>query len=498
MDRHQFLSATLLAIAIAMPAHGAVDDARAKGLKWLVQTQKGDGSFNGLQGLAVQATAASVEAMLAGGMGSSPQHGRALSWLSNASGGSIDSRAWQVTAMAAAGRDASSIAGSIRDERNTSTAKAGAISTGNTALWGPFPGYAASAIDTALAFGALRNAGIAYANDTTELTVTALCHILPAQLAASPWNGAWPYALPQNGQPSHALSGSLAATALMLYEIKRQRQGGRFISGSVCSKTSPSAIDAALVSAKIWLVAQVNADGGFAERNPSTGVLEASSPMSTALAVRTLALFAAEGDSASTTAVVNARNWLAGQQNPDGSWRGDPFVTARVLAALPVAAGAQLADADNDGLPDVVEQQLGTQTTVADAQGVLATHANAQPGLTATSFSASGSLGEPFTYTLSAGGGTGPFTYTRTAGALPPGLILAANGQIAGTPSNTGSYAFDYEIADATGATTLVIGRIDIVDIYASSGDSDAPIPAWALLALGGALFAAIRRKSAG
>ena len=67
MDRQYFLVAALLMTAVSLPSHAAtVDEARANALKWLVQTQKGDGSFSGLQGLETQATAASVEAMLAG------------------------------------------------------------------------------------------------------------------------------------------------------------------------------------------------------------------------------------------------------------------------------------------------------------------------------------------------------------------------------------------------------------------------------------------------
>lgn len=493
------LIAAVLALCVA-PIHAAtiIDDARANGLKWLVQTQKGDGSFSGLQGLDTQATAATVEAMIAGGLAKSPQYGRALSWLANAPGGSLDSRAWQATALAAAGRDATMIAGAIRDERNTATAKAGSITTGNTALWGPFPGYTASMPDTALAFGALRSAGVAYTNDTTDLTVTVLCNTLGAQLTASPWIGSWPYALPQNGQPNHALNGSLGATALTLFELKKQRQASRFLNGSACSRTSPAAIDTAMANAKTWLIAQANADGGLAERSPQSGALETSSPVATAFAVRALALFSAEGDAAANTAVTNARNWLVAQQNADGSWRGDPFVTARVLAAFAVATGDQVADIDNDGLPDVVEQRLSSQIAVADAQGSLATNANAQAGVTATSFSVAGTLGQTFSYTLSASSGTAPFSYARTGGALPPGLALAANGLITGTPSSAGSYAFDFEITDAGAAKTLVIGRIDIAALTSDSGgDSDAPIPAWALIAFGGALLAAIRRKAA-
>lgn len=500
MNRQQlritYSSSLLLALTVALPAQATVDDARDKGIKWMVQTQKGDGSFAGSQGLEVQSTSAAVDAMLAAGMTRSPQYARALAWLANAPGGSLDSRAWQASALAAAGRDATTIAGTIRDERNIFVVQSGGSPTSGGATWGAYPGYGASTIDTALGYGALRSAGVSYTNDTSNLTVTALCNILPAQLTSSPWGGAWPYALPESGQPSNATTGSLAATAIMLYELKKQRQAGRFLSGTVCGKTSPGAIDTAMTNAKAWLIGQINTgDGGFAERNPQTGSLEASAPVATAMAIRALALFSAEGDSASTTAITNARTWLAAQQNADGSWKGDPFVTARVVAALPVATGTQLTDSDQDGLPDVVEQQLGTQILVADAQGQLDPNANAVPGINATSFSASATLNTAFNYFVSAPGGNGPFTFVPVNGALPPGLTLASSGQISGVPSALGSYAFDYEVTDAANAKTLVIGRIDVT--AASPSDGDVPVPPWALVALGAGLLGAMRRHGA-
>lgn len=495
MKLQKITCSLLLAMTVALPAQATVDDARAKGIKWMVQTQKGDGSFAGSQGLDVQSTSAAVDAMLAAGMTRSPQYARALAWLANAPGGSLDSRAWQASALAAAGRDATTIAGTIRDQRNIFVVQSGGAPTSGGATWGAYPGYGASTIDTALGYGALRSAGVSYTNDTSNLTVTALCNILPAQLTSSPWGGAWPYALPESGQPSNATTGSLAATAIMLYELKKQRQAGRFLSGTVCGKTSPGAIDTAMTSAKTWLIAQTNSDSGFAERNPQTGNLEASAPVATAMAIRALALFSAEGDSASTTAITNARTWLAAQQNTDGSWKGDPFVTARVVAALPVATGTQLTDSDQDGLPDVVEQQLGTQILVADAQNQLDPNANAVPGITATSFSVNGVLGVPFSYIVSASGGNGPFTFARVNGTLPPGLTMAASGQITGVPSAPGSYAFDFEVTDTTNAKTLVIGRIDVAD--ASPSDGDVPLPPWAVVALGAGLLGAMRRYSA-
>ncbi|MHB1077178.1 Ig domain-containing protein [Thiobacillus sp.] len=488
----------LLALTVALPAQATVDDARAIGIKWLVQTQKGDGSFAGSQGLEVQSTAAAVDAMLAAGMTRSPQYARALAWLANAPGGSLDSRAWQASALAAAGRDATTIAGTIRDERNIFVVQSGGSPTSGGATWGAYPGYGASTIDTALGYGALRSAGVAYSGDTGNLKVTVLCNIIPAQLTSSPWSGAWPYALPESGQPSNATTGSLAATAIMLYELKKQMQAGRISAGSVScnSNTAPGSINTAMASAKTWLIAQINTgDSGFAERNPQTGNLEASAPVATAMAIRALALFSAEGDSASTTAITNARTWLAAQQNADGSWKGDPFVTARVVAALPVATGTQLTDSDQDGLPDVVEQQLGTQILVADAQGQLDPNANAVPGITATSFSASATLSTPFNYTVSAPGGNGPFTFVPVNGALPPGLTLASSGQISGVPSALGSYAFDYEVTDAANAKTLVIGRIDVT--AASPSDGDVPLPPWAMVVLAAGLLGAMHRYSA-
>lgn len=487
-----FACALLLSLVTAA-AHSADDDARAKGITWLVQTQKGDGSFAGPRGLEVQSTSAAVEAMLVAGMSKSPQHARALAWLANAPAGSLDARAWQTAALAAAGRDATGIAGGIRDERNTSIASAGGLTSGVT-TWGAYPGYGASVPDTALGYGALRSAALSYANDTVELTITALCAIVPAQLATAPWNGAWPPALPQNGQPPHATHGSLAATAMTLHEFKKQRQAGRFLSASACGKSSPSSIDSAMTSAKTWLLAQANGDGGFAERHPQSGNLEASAPVATALAIRALALFAAEGDAAANTALTNARTWLGNQQNADGSWRGDPFLTARIVAALPAAAGAQLTDTDQDGLTDVVEQRLGTNILVADAQGQLDPNANAVPGLTATAFAVTANLNEAFSYTVSAAGGSGPYTFAPANGSLPPGLTMATSGQITGVPSAPGNYAFDYEVTDVTNAKALVIGRIDVVE--AAAADGDVPLPAWAVAMLGAGLLGALRRHA--
>ena len=486
--------ATLFAVSAALMSSTALADVnqmRSTALSWLVLQQKGDGSFPAPAGLEIQATAAAAEAMRAGGLSASPSYARAISWLANQSALSTDSRARQGAALANAGRDVSALAARLVSERDGTAVYQGTNYSG-FAIWGPYANFGNSTVDTILALGLLREAGYAYSASGNEFAQTVECWVLPNRLSASPWTNSWTHAPAQTNQPSGAATGSTLATALVVYEVKQSLLSGRFTVG-YCGANNAT-VETAMVNAKTWLIAQANGDGGFAQRRADTGVLEASNPVLTALSVRALSLYANTGDSAASAAVTKAQNWLDTIQQANGSWAGDPFITARVLAALPVASGAQATDTDLDGLTDVVETELGTNVNVADAQSVLATNAQATSGLTASAFSVNAALGEPFAYTLGASGGTGPYNFVIAGGALPPGLTLAANGTISGTPSSTGRYAFDYRITDGNGDQALVIGRVDVSQALAAD-DGDVPLPAWALALLGGAMLTAMRKQ---
>jgi hypothetical protein len=65
-----------------------------------------------------------------------------------------------------------------------------------------------------------------------------------------------------------------------------------------------------------------------------------------------------------------------------------------------------------------------------------------------------GTVGAPYTQTLSASGGTGGITYSVSAGTLPAGLALnASTGAITGTPTTAAASSFTISAVDGTGVT---------------------------------------------
>ena len=77
----------------------------------------------------------------------------------------------------------------------------------------------------------------------------------------------------------------------------------------------------------------------------------------------------------------------------------------------------------------------------------------------------SGADRRSYTYTFATVGGTAPHTFAVIAGSLPPGLSLASDGALSGTPTQAGSFSFYVEAVDSatpTPARTQVKFTIDI------------------------------------
>jgi hypothetical protein len=68
-------------------------------------------------------------------------------------------------------------------------------------------------------------------------------------------------------------------------------------------------------------------------------------------------------------------------------------------------------------------------------------------------------VGVPFTATITASGGFGTYTWSVTTGTVPPGLELV-DGQITGTPTTAGSYAFIASVTDQEGRKASYTARI--------------------------------------
>jgi hypothetical protein len=63
---------------------------------------------------------------------------------------------------------------------------------------------------------------------------------------------------------------------------------------------------------------------------------------------------------------------------------------------------------------------------------------------------ATGQQYTPYSQKVVASDGTGPYSYASSRGALPPGLMLASDGTLSGTPTQAGNYTFSVSATDST------------------------------------------------
>ncbi|MFN7971927.1 MAG: SBBP repeat-containing protein [Acidobacteriota bacterium] len=80
-----------------------------------------------------------------------------------------------------------------------------------------------------------------------------------------------------------------------------------------------------------------------------------------------------------------------------------------------------------------------------------------------------GTVGVPYSQTVSAAGGTPPYSFGLTAGALPVGTSLQTSGAISGTPTLAATYGFTVTVTDGAGCTASIAYALTIAGSGGSS-----------------------------
>ncbi|HKM84324.1 MAG TPA: putative Ig domain-containing protein [Candidatus Acidoferrum sp.] len=83
-----------------------------------------------------------------------------------------------------------------------------------------------------------------------------------------------------------------------------------------------------------------------------------------------------------------------------------------------------------------------------------------------------GTQGASYSYNLAASGGLGSYTWSLASGSnpLPTGLALSPTGQIAGTPTATGTFPFTVQVKDSIGGTAQANLSITVNAVTCGSG----------------------------
>ena len=177
--------------------------------------------------------------------------------------------------------------------------------------------------------------------------------------------------------------------------------------------------------------------------------------------------------------------------------------------------GAVPPDASGFGVSVDASSVAGTSLVCNTFSGWnVATDGISQPPCILTTSVPSGTVGAGYSHKLAATVTSPPGTWAVSGGALPPGLSLAADGTISGTPTAAGTFTFEVTVTDANGATathsfTIVVSAAapattppTVPPEQAGGLSSTGPPPGtWpalctsaALLLLGSALIWAARR----
>jgi len=110
-----------------------------------------------------------------------------------------------------------------------------------------------------------------------------------------------------------------------------------------------------------------------------------------------------------------------------------------------------------------------------------------------------GSVGDAYSATFVASGGTAPYSWSIVGGALPPGLTLTAAGTVSGTPTTVGQSNFTIQVVDSSARPQQASAAVSITVTPAVTPPPPAPSVAtdtstnWSGYVLDGGPFTSVR-----
>lgn len=199
------------------------------------------------------------------------------------------------------------------------------------------------------------------------------------------------------------------------------------------------------------------------------------------------------GVAITTSSLPNGQTGSAYSATLAASGGTSPYTWSIASGQLPTGVSLSTTTGAISGTPSTAGM-YNTTFRVTDAVGGTATQAlsfaiAATLSITTTTIP-NGTVGMPYSLTLSASGGTAPITWTIISGQLPSGLTLSSSGSIGGTPTTAGTYNFTAQVQDSSSpqetaslvlTTTMGSAPIttDIYGGYSSMPSANAPTGNW-------------------
>ena len=122
-----------------------------------------------------------------------------------------------------------------------------------------------------------------------------------------------------------------------------------------------------------------------------------------------------------------------------------------------------------------------TATSVADPTKTSSSAVVVSPGTSALSITTSGLPGgqaaSPYSYLISATGGSAPYRWGISSGSLPQGLTLSSSGQVSGTPTQVGQFTFAVQVTDAGNTTVSKTFAVAVLMAQLANYDGPAELP---------------------